>query len=419
MGVGAIPRPSSFSRTSLNWWMQMSHIRSGKKHNSLHTRRFFGRFRRSTEATATHGNLVKLFPNGGEFFSALFSSLRSAKQAISLEFYIIRDDPTGKELASILVDAVRRGVKVSVLYDYIGCFDTPASFFRNLQHAGVDCLPFNPPPFKRGLAWFDKRDHRKIAVIDGTRAFAGGLNVGSEYAGYGESRQRWRDVGISVSGAAAVELQRLFCETWQTEAGTAANSFCIAAKGGSAKKGDATVHIVSGGPHHNRSHIHNAFRMAIGRARRCITVANPYFIPGPRVIRSLLRAARKGVRVRLILPAVNDVPLVGLVSRSYYASLLKGGIEVFEREGTVLHAKVMLIDSCWSIIGSANMDHRSFHRNYEVNLIVDSCNFGTQVEDMLTRDLDLSRKILLDEHERRGWFVRLLERLFAPISWFL
>lgn len=396
----------------------MSRIRVTRKQKSSQARRFFGRFRRSTEATATYGNLVELLPSGSEFFASLFSSLRKAKRSISLEFYIIRDDATGQELAGILADAVTRGVRVSLMYDYIGCFDTPASFFRSLEKAGVACLPFNPPSFKRGITWFDKRDHRKMVVIDGIHAFAGGLNVGSEYAGIGAVRHRWRDLGLSVAGSAAVELQRLFCEAWRAESGVPDDCF-VSDKALTRKKGDATVHIVSGGPHHNRSHIHNAFRMAIGRARKCITVANPYFVPGPRVVRSLLRAARRGVRVRLILPSKNDVPLVRLVSRSYYAPLLKGGIEIYEMQGTILHAKVMLIDASWSIIGSANLDHRSFHRNFEVNLIVDSKSFGSQVDTMLARDLDLSRKVMLDEHEQRGWLIRLLERLVAPVSWFL
>ncbi len=121
--------------------------------------------------------------------------------------------------------------------------------------------------------------------------------------------------------------------------------------------------IVNGGPHHTRSLIRSAFRMAIAGAAESVKIVNPYFVPGPRVVRSLLRAAARGVRVQLILPAKNDVPLVRLVSRSYYTPLLKGGIEIFEREGTVLHAKVMLIDESWAVIGSANLDQRSFHRN--------------------------------------------------------
>jgi cardiolipin synthase len=125
------------------------------------------------------------------------------------------------------------------------------------------------------------------------------------------------------------------------------------------------------------------------------------------------------VRVRLILPAVSDVPVVSLLSRGTYSTLLKGGIEIYERKGTILHAKVMLIDGSWSIIGSANLDHRSFHRNFEVNVIVEGKLFGEQVEVMLARDLNRSQQVMLEKHERRGWFVRLLERLISPISWFL
>mgnify|MGYP001233721942 CR=1 FL=1 len=380
--------------------------------------RFLRRFRRSTSATATESNRIHLHQDGGDFFRSFFAGLRRAQTSICLEFYIVRDDKIGRELAVLLTDAVGRGVKVALIYDYIGCFDTPASYFRALEKAGVDCLSFNPPSFRRGIRWLDKRDHRKIAIIDGDLAFAGGLNIGSEYSGYGESQERWRDMGVSVQGPAAVELQRLFCESWQEESGSTLPWFGSVQKAASSC-GEAKVHVVSGAPHHNRSYIRNAFRLAMAGAGQSITVANPYFIPGPRVMRSLLKAVHKGVRVRLILPAVNDVPLVKLVSRSYYAQLLKDGIEIFEREGTVLHAKVMLIDGCWSIIGSANLDQRSFHRNYEVNLIVDSCEFGREVESMLDRDLAFSRRVALDEHERRGWFVRFLEKLTAPIKWFL
>ena len=173
--------------------------------------------------------------------------------------------------------------------------------------------------------------------------------------------------------------------------------------------GDDDVAIVSGGPHHNRSRIRAAFRMAIAGATASIKIETPYFVPGPRFIRALLRAVRRGVKVELILPAKSDVPLVRLVNRSSYATLIKGGIEVYEREGTILHGKVMLIDGRWSVIGSANLDQRSFHRNFEVNVIVSSSDFGRQVDEMFSEDLALSRRISLEEHERRGFAIRLME----------
>ncbi len=397
----------------------MSLLRRKRKTRIFRTPRFFRFFRRNTEAIVSQGNRVRLFKQGGEFLSALFQALQEAERCIILEFYIIRDDCTGCAFSEALSVAAGRGVKVLLLYDYIGCFDTPRSFFKRLEQKGIVCLPFNPPPFKNGIAWFDKRDHRKMAVIDGKTAFIGGLNIGDEYAGYGESPERWRDMGIRIDGPAAAGLEQLFIDNWQEQGGAAAAGAHLVEPPPAAEGKGATVMVISGGPHHNRSFIRSAFRMAIAGASEYIKILNPYFLPGPRVLRSLLRAAGRGVCVQLVLPAKSDVPIVSLLSRASYAPLLRGGIEIFERKGTVLHAKVMLIDDCWAVIGSANLDQRSFHRNYEVNVIVDSREFGRQVAGMFAEDLARSRQVVLEEHERRGFIVRLMERFCAPISWFL
>jgi cardiolipin synthase A/B len=393
----------------------MSLVRSKKKSRFPESMRFFNRFRRSTEANFSSGNSLVLLKTGEDFFNELYAAIEQAEQSVYLEFYIVRADVTGKRLAELLINAVGRGVEVCLLYDYIGCFDTPASFFRSLESSGVICAPFNPPPFRNGLSWFDKRDHRKIAIIDSRLGFTGGMNVGDEYAGVSTSQQ-WRDVGVRIEGSAVNELNRLFCESWQSEASTSLGSHDIYPP---ADSGIDEVAIVSGGPHHNRSRIRAAFRMAIAGATENVKIQTPYFVPGPRFIRALLRSVKRGAKVQLIFPAKIDVKLVGLVNRSSYATLLKGGIEVFERGGTMLHGKVMLIDGRWSVIGSANLDQRSFHRNYEVNVLVSSPVFGEQVDEMFEDDLALSKRISLEEHERRGFAIRLLERLVAPISWFL
>lgn len=369
-------------------------------------------------AATSHGNRGELFEHGASFFPALLDAFGSAREYIHLEFYIIRDDQVGRAFADALLSAASRGVEIFLIYDYIGCFDTPSSYFRRLAEGGVRCLPFNPPPFRRGIAWFDKRDHRKMAIIDGKSAFVGGINIGGEYAGSGESFEKWRDLGVRIDGPAARDLEVLFRGNWQEE-GRNLPSPWSSEPGPVDSAGDAEVLIVNGGPHHNRSMIRSAFRLAIAGASDNVRVLNPYFVPGPRVIRSLLRAAARGVRVQLILPAISDMPIVRLVGRSYYSALLKGGIEIFELEGTVLHAKVMLIDDSWAVIGSANLDQRSFHRNYEVNVIVNSQEFGGQVTEMFNEDLKRSRRIKIEEHERRGLLVRFLEKLCAPISWFL
>ncbi|HEY5995606.1 MAG TPA: phospholipase D-like domain-containing protein, partial [Candidatus Deferrimicrobiaceae bacterium] len=255
-------------------------------------------------------------------------------------------------------------------------------------------------------------------LIDGQTAFVGGMNIGNEYAGLEEGRQRWRDVGVRIDGPAVAVLAELFRESWRAEGGHVPNAWGTPVPAAAAEA-EAGVLVVSGGPHHNRSFIRSAFRMAMAGAAESIRIVNPYFIPGPRVIRSLLRAAGRGVQVQLILPSRSDVRLVQLVSRSSYAPLLRAGVEIYERQGTVLHAKVMLIDDCWAVIGSANLDQRSFHRNYEVNVIVDSQEFGGQVAAMLSDDLAASRRVDLREHERRGVVARFLERVFSSVSWFL
>jgi cardiolipin synthase len=394
-------------------------VRRKRKYRSFHSPRFFRFFRKNTEAVISRGNRVELFRQGGDFLPALFNALQEAKRLITLEFYIIRDDCTGCAFSEALALAAERGVTILLLYDYVGCFDTAGSFFRNLEQKGVRCLPFNPPPFKKGIAWFDKRDHRKMAVIDGETAFIGGLNIGDEYAGYGESPEQWRDMGIRIDGPAAGEMERLFLDIWHEEGGAdIVGTPRDETPEGMEPVGDELI-IVSGGPHLNRSLIRGAFRMAIAGASEEVKILNPYFLPGPRLLRSMLRAAGRGVRVQLVLPAKSDVPIVKLISRGSYSVLLRGGVEIYERQGTVLHAKVMLIDDCWTVIGSANLDQRSFHRNYEINVIVDSQAFGREVAAMFAEDLARSRRVVLAEHEQRGFLVRQLEKLCSPLSWFL
>lgn len=396
----------------------MSIVRRRQIFGTSRAPRFLRIFRRNAEASHSRGNRVKLYDSGSEFFPAMLEAFAEARHQICAEFYIIRDDATGGAFAGALLAATARGVDVCLIYDYIGCFDTPSSYFRRLEQGGVRCLAFNPPPFRRGLAWFDKRDHRKMAIIDEETAFTGGINIGDEYSGFDRGTERWRDVGIRIDGPAVFDMVRLFRDFWLEEKGSPAPALFLE-HSPVPGVGDAGVMIVSDGPYHARSFIRNAFRIAMAGAGDSIRIMNPYFVPGPRIVRSLLRAARRGVRVQLILPAKTDVPIVRLVSRSYYTPLLRGGIEIYERQGEVLHAKVMLIDDAWGVIGSANLDQRSFHRNYEVNAIVAGHEFGRQVAAMFADDLKGSRRVVLEEHENRGWLVRIMERLCNSVSWFL
>lgn len=376
---------------------------------------------RPAELPVTHRhNHVQLFSEGAQFFDALLAAIRSAKHTLLLEYYTIHDDQTGRELAMALAAAVRRGVKVQLIYDYIGCVDTTSSYFNNLAFHGIDLLPFNKPSFTRGVYWFDKRDHRKMTIVDGRLAFLGGFNIGDEYSGRAESHRRFRDLGFSIRGGAVNELAAIFKATRERgHEGFFRPAQIRPSRRADRKVGHASVVIISGGPRQRRSHIREAFQVNIASATEEILIATPYFVPGPRIIRSLLRAVRRGVRVRLLLPARSDVKLVLLLGRSSYSTLLKGGVDIYELEREILHAKVMLIDGERTVIGSANLDQRSFHRNYEINCVVDNTEFGGQVRGLLQRDIAGSRRVILDVHERRGLLVRAMERIVRLFAWFL
>jgi cardiolipin synthase A/B len=392
-----------------------------KKTRFLRMIHLLRRFRTATLPVTYRHNRVDLFHEGAAMFRSLHAAIRSARRFILVEYYLVRGDRTGAAFAAELVDAVRRGVRVCMIYDYVGSADTPASFFDRMAEQGIELIPFNVPSLRRGLHWFDRRSHRKMTIIDGTRAFLGGFNIGDEYSGLAEGPRRFHDVGLSIAGSAVSELVRLFSETWLMERGKdpglppAESDTGVNAPGG----GRGNVAIVSGGPHQARSAIRGAFLVSIASAAEEILVATPYFVPGPRMMRSLMRAARRGVRVRLLLPERSDVPLVRLLGRSYYSALLRKGIEIHELGGEILHAKVMLIDGQRTVVGSANLDQRSFHRNFEINLIIDDAAFSGQVKEMLRKDFTDSRRISLDDHERRGILARFLERVIDLFSWFL
>jgi len=382
--------------------------------------RMIRRLRSAEQPVAYRRNRVTLLPDGPRFFQSLFAAIRSARSTILLEYYLIRNDRTGTALADELADAVRRGVRVLLIYDYIGCIETPSNYFKALNQRGIELLPFNVPSFKRGIHWFDKRDHRKMALIDGTLAFLGGFNIGDEYAGLTAPPDSFRDLGFSVSGSAVRGLELIFLETWGMER----NEELVLPmmrddEQSRRRRGQATIVPVSGGPHHRRSYIRNAYLAAIASSSEDVLIATPYFVPGPRIVRSLLRAVRRGARVRLLLPAKSDVPLVRLVGHSYYTPLLKAGIEIYELGAQILHAKVMLIDGERTVIGSANLDQRSFHRNFEINAIIDNRTFGGQIRAVLEADIRNSRQITLEDHERRGGVARLVEKIVNLFGWFL
>lgn len=393
-------------------------------HGDTRFARVLRRLRRSGQGRLPHffpAGSLNFIPDGSLFFSQLCAAIAAARTFVCLEYYIIRADNAGQRLADLLIEACQRGVRIYLLYDYIGCIDTPETYFKRLRRNGIQCVAFNPPSFRRGIGWFDRRDHRKLTLIDGSSAFLGGCNIGDEYAGSHEHPPVFHDVGFSVSGPAIDRLAELFSELWQLEQQhppDLSGSPKIAQQD-AAQAEAAAIAIVSGGPHQRRSSIRAAFRVAMASTVQELLIVNPYFLPGPLILRSLFRVARRGVRVKLLLPHKSDVPLVQFLSRGAYGQLLRAGIEIYEMQDEILHAKLMLVDGRRTVIGSANLDQRSFHRNYELNAHIHCTSFGSQVQSHLEQDFSHARRIDLAGYGRRGFAARLLERVLRPLSWFL
>ncbi|MFZ2855249.1 MAG: phospholipase D-like domain-containing protein [Rhodocyclaceae bacterium] len=376
------------------------------------------------------GNKVTLLEDGAATYAAMFAAIGQARDHINLESYIIEDDDVGRQFADLLLVQQGRGVQVNIIYDSVGGFNTPKSFFDRLSAGGVAVLEFNPlNPLAARKAWLlNNRDHRKLLVVDGKTAFIGGVNISSVYSsgsgslGSGRRTQvarpagGWRDTDLQIDGPVVGELQKLFIATWEKQHGpplAAKEYFPVLTA-----QGDEIVRAIGSTPDDPYSLIYLTLLSAIGNAERQVHLTNAYFVPDPQLLKSLTDAAARGVEVKLILPSHSDSALTFHAGRSHYADLLRAGVGIYERRGALLHAKTASIDGVWSCVGSSNLDWRSFLDNDEVNAVVIGRAFGQQMQAMFAKDLDASEAIDLESWEGRSlmlrlkeWGSRLLQRL--------
>lgn len=373
----------------------------------------------------TTGNRVRLLQDGAATYQAMLAAIAAARDHIHLETYILDDDVIGRQFAEALIDKQRQGVQVNLIRDSVGTLATPAAFFQRLTDEGVRVLEFNPVnPLVARKGWeLNRRDHRKLLIVDGRTAFLGGINISSVYSG-GSARKGgrlrpalgpvWRDTDLQLDGPVVAELQKLFLATWASQGGAplAPRDHFPAPR----SVGKEVVRAIGSSPDEPYSLIYATLLSAIGSAETSIRITNAYFVPDPQLLAALEAAAARGVDVVLILPAQTDSWLVLHAGRDHYARLLRSGVKIHERRGVVLHAKTALIDGVWATVGSTNLDWRSFLHNHELNAVVLGAGFGAQVQAMFDRDLAESDAITLAEWERRPVTLRLQEwfaRLWA------
>ena len=425
------PRPKNMLRTVLYM---------APRAKAIETERFVRTMDRVTGTTAVEANRVRLLTNGEEVFPAMLAAIDNAEHCISLEMYKICMDAVGETFVRALIRAARRGVRVRFLYDAYGSRSVTYNDFGELIDAGAEVCVFNPVLWLTFLR-LNNRDHHKILVADGRIAFLGGLNLTEEYDGDGLNG--CRDTALMIEGPAALDAERVFNESWlQGGIGLIGKDLPVVGinllkrafdtplvwlldldgelclpqdnPGGGGTGGTARVRIISSNPDALSSTIVDKYLLAINAARKSIDITSAYFLPPLVLRRALVNAAKRGVRVRLILAGNSDVPLVRTITIGYYGGLLKHGVEIYEWTKSILHAKTMVVDGVWSTIGSANLDGRALFLSYEANAAVIDRPLAGAMEAQFERDLKHCRRVTQEEWRKRPFTQRMVEILVTP-----
>ena len=367
---------------------------------------------------ALGGNEAELLRDGEEAFPAMLAAIGGAREFVLLEFYSFSDDAIGRAVGALLKEKVREGVAVYLIYDSVGSILTEREFFLGLAAAGIKVAEFRPVIYWKPYWNWIKRDHRKTVCVDGRQAFVGGFNITEHDAPRSMDGRGWRDTTVRVSGPAVGAVEALFWDAWASSTPVDGSVIPPGKPSEPGPAGQKHVSVVfAGGIRHVRS-IRRSYRFAIDRAEQHIYITNAYFLPDRLVYRRLVRAARRGVDVRVITPRETDHPYVRWASWAMYAHMIKNGIKIYEWQGPILHSKCAVIDGIWSSVGSHNLDHRSLHYNLEVNLNVYDRGFGSEMSRVFREDLKRCRQVTLADVRRRPWTARLASKLLYLVrSW--
>lgn len=375
-----------------------------------------------TECTSplTADNEVKLLLNGENKFPELIRALKTAKQHIHIEYYIVEDDETGREIESVLIQKAGEGVQIRFIYDDYGSRSIRKTLVSRLKKAGIKAFPFFKIRFITLANRLNYRNHRKIVVIDGVTAFLGGINISNRYVNTAQHKNPifWRDTHLRLDGPGVQYLQYLFLCDWNfcSDAPLEPDQLLFPSLNSIPKLGSKIVQIAASGPDSEIPVILYSIIQAINLASKEILISTPYFIPNESLLDALRIASLGGVKVKIILPLKSDSSIVDLAVQSYYKELLSAGIEIYRYQKGFMHSKTMVFDRQLAMVGTSNMDIRSFDLNFEVNAIVYDQELAVKLHDIFYQDLNDSVKIDVVEWERRSVIRKLTEKAFRLIS---
>lgn len=353
-------------------------------------------FSRAAGAPLIGGNRVKLLQDGSENYGAWLEAIRAATRHVHFENYFIREDETGREFAAALATKAREGVRVRLIYDWLGGFGKASrGFWQQLRAAGVEVRAHNPPRISSPFGYLS-RDHRKGLSVDGAIGFVTGLCVGRAWVGDpARNVAPWRDTGVEIRGPAVAEIERAFARSWSLAGPPLADEDLPPPP---PPAGDVNLRIVASEP--ATASMLRLDQLVAAIARRRLWLTDAYYSGISSYAQALSAAARDGVDVRLLVPNATDLPLLKPFSRAGYRALLEAGVRVFEWNGSMLHAKTAIADCRWARVGSTNLNIASWLGNFELDAVIEDADFAGQMEEMYLRDLANSTEILLDARHK-------------------
>lgn len=374
---------------------------------------------KDARSIVTFDNEIEMFCNASDKYDRLFEDIKNAKDSINISYYIIRKDFYGKQLLNLLVEKVKSGVEVRLIYDHIGSKITSKKFFRPLIKVGGKVEKFFPSRIFLKL-YINHRNHRKMVIIDGKIGYIGGMNIGKEYVGNDKKITPWRDRHIRIVGGAvsAIQIQFFLDYLFVSKEKIDWGNPQILSKFYKVEnnEGNKPMQIVASGPDYRESNIRNSYLKMINNAKESIIIETPYLIPDESIVTSLKLAVNSGVKVKIIIPGIPDKKMVYYATLSYAKELMDSGVEIYAYNG-FMHSKLMIVDDNIVNIGSANMDRRSFSLNFEINAIVYDNRFNEMNRKVVEQELKNS--VLINYKKKKvNFFVGILEklaRLFTPI----
>jgi cardiolipin synthase len=371
----------------------------------------------NSKSLLTLYNKVDIFQTGPKTFKAILDAIDNAKSSIHLEFYIVEDDNIGNIIKEKLIKKAKEGLAIRLIYDDVGSWSLPKQFVKDLIDGGVKVYPFMKVTFPLFTSKANYRNHRKIIVVDGDIAFMGGMNIADRYLNGDETLGTWYDTVLRIEGEGAHTLQAIFFVDWFFVSNINISdrekyfpNHSIASQ--------QSIQITTSGPDSDWASIMQAFFSAITRAKKHIYIASPYFIPNESILTALKTASLSGIDVKLILPGKSDSTVVYWSSLSYVSELVDAGINVYLFQGGFNHSKILMIDSSFSSVGSANMDIRSFEDNFEVLTMIYDEKLTLELEKRFLKDLRRCKKVNLKQWNKRPIkqnFKESLARLFSPL----